>query len=502
VTMGGQISIMITECAQGMVSAVFMLIVAGFIWYSIQWPDVVKALAQAPKDQSMLNPFHTSGVKDFNIWYYLIGIFGAYYSYMSWQGGQGFFSSARTPHEQRMGNIIGGWRALPQGLLTTLLPLATLVIMRLPDHAAMAHSINATIATIPNESVRGQMLVPIAMAHFLPYGIKGLLAVIMLFFSFTCHDTYMHSWGSIFVQDVLAPIRNRAMTPEQHIKWLRWSIMGVAVFAFIFSMLYQPNEKIMFFFAITGTIWLGGSGAVIIGGLYSRWGTTAAAYAALILGAALGIGGLIYPRIYAAQYHREFPINGQWLFLIGMLGSIVVYGVVSLLTGGLKSTVNLDKILHRGIYKVETDQVHYENSKSIWLKMVGITDEFSKVDKFLALYVICYSGLSFIFFIVFSIINLSMPVADSAWAKYWHFGLLYTAIPAIPCTIWFTVGGIIDIKALFKALSGATRDHTDDGRVKSEPDVPVGLGMAPGDGHIPDLIVTGDEITRRSEDEK
>jgi SSS family solute:Na+ symporter len=357
------------------------------------------------------------------------------------------------------------WRGIPQSLLIILLPIAAITVLRLPEFSAKAVLINESLKHIGNATIEGQMRVPITMAHILPIGIKGLLATIMLFISFTCHDTYMHSWGAIFVQDVVNPIRNKPMTPEQHIKLLRWSIIGVAVFSFIWSCYFKLNMPIYMYFAITGTIWLGGSGAVIIGGLYWRKGTTAGAYWALSIGAVLGLIGLIVPEWYKAHYDKPFPVNGQWLWLIAMVTAALAYIIVSLLTSK-KRSYNLERMFHRGKYRLESDAAPIQKApKSKWLLIVGITEEFSFADKCLAVALLVWNGANFTFFVVFSLINLFMPVADSAWAKYWHFNILLSLCLSIPAVIWFTVGGVIDMKALFHTLTTSERDVNDNGQV-------------------------------------
>jgi len=322
------------------------------------------------------------------------------------------------------------------------MPLAALAIMKLPEFAAQAEAVNQSLKTIPNEYVQGQMRVPLAMAQILPIGIKGLLAATMLFVSFTTHDTYLHSWGSIFIQDVVMPLRRRALTPEQHIRLLRASVVGVAVFAFLFSLWYPMSQKILFFFAITGTIWLGGSGAVIIGGLYWRRGTTAGAYCALTVGAVLGVAGLIIPQYWQAHYGRPFPINGQVLWFIAMLSAIAVYVVVSLITGRGRPPYNLEKLLHRGAYRLPGDEREiYEQPKSIWLKITGITPEFSRTDRMLAIALVAYQGTYFLWFLTFSLINLLYPVDDAFWLKYWWFDIRLKLAISVPAIIWFTIGG-------------------------------------------------------------
>ncbi len=475
VNMGGQISVMITEVVQGMFCSFAFVIVSAVVLIKIHWGQMVTALEMAPANASMLNPFHTSGVGDYNIYYYLVGLFGAFYSYMSWQGSQGFYSCARNPHEQKMGGIISVWRSVPHGLMTALIALAGISVLRLPQFSHEASLVAAALDRIPNESIQSQMRIPIALSMFLPTAVKGLLATVFLFYSFTCHDTYMHSWGSIFVQDIYMPIRNKAIDPEHHIKLLRWSIMGVAVFAFIFSLVYVPTEDILFFFAITGTIWSGGSGAVIIGGLYWKRGTTAAAYGSLITGALFGGGGLILTKMYRMHHGHDiqvilhhgkgFTLNNQYIFFIAMITALLVYITVSLITSRGKKPYNLERMLHRGKYSVATDHVKEQVTRSRWAQIVGITKEFSKSDKILAVALLVWNGAWFVWFVVFSIINLLYPVSDSIWADY-H--LIHTIIiPAalsLPITIWFTVGGIHDIRHLFKALATAVRDPSDDGR--------------------------------------
>jgi SSS family solute:Na+ symporter len=478
VNMGGQISVMITDCVQGLFAAVAFIVIAAWIYLRFSWNEMVTAvnMASAP-GKSMLNPFDTSSITDFNIWFYLIGMFSAFYTVLAWQGSQGFFSSARTPHEQKMGTIIAGWRAVPQNLALTLMSIATVAVFRLPEFADTLTGINKTLQTIPNEMIQGQMKLPLAMAAILPIGVKGLLCTIMIFISFTCHDTYLHSWGSIFVQDVYMPIKRKKLTMQEHIRLLRIAITGVAIFGYVFSLLYPPDQPILMFFAVTGAIWLGGAGSVIIGGLYWPRGTTAGAYSAVITGGVIGLIGVFIPGIYKNLTGHQFPINGQYINMIAMSSAVLMYVSVSLITGRGKPAFNLDKLLHRGNYAIKNEHTEYvETLKSRWQKFVGITPEFSKSDKIFALFLIGWNLLLFLWFIIFTAINLyyklvhGVLLSDNAWSIYWQVGIVINVILCIPVTIWFTVGGIIDIKALYKHLDTCPRDHSDDGSVCSDED--------------------------------
>lgn len=468
VTMGGQISVMVTECVQGIFSGFAFLVIAAAALLLVKWPHVIAALTAAPANASMLNPYQTSHVKDVNVWYYIIVNLSALYGYMSWQGAQGFNSSGRSPHEQRMGNIIAIWKEMPKTLMILVLPIAAYAVLNLPEFASKAAVITENLKNIDNDAIRNQMTVPVALAHILPLGIKGLFATVMLFFSFTCHDTYMHSWGSIFVQDVVMPLRKKPLDTQQHIRLLRWSIIGVAVFAFTFSLLYQQNTLIIMFFAITGTIWIAGSGACITGGLYWSRGTTAGAYTALILGATLGLAGLFVPQIYQSHYHREFPLNGAWMLFCGMVLAGLSYVVVSLLTGSKETAFNLEKMLCRGRYARTCEPLREPAQNTRLSRLVGITNDFSKWDKFLAIALVAWNFAWIGAFAVVSLISTVSPIGDGWWIKFWHGYILLTFIIGVPTTIWLTVGGIIDIRSLLKSLKTLVRDHTDDGRVIHE----------------------------------
>ena len=53
---------------------------------------------QEASDRSMLNPFNTSKIDSFNIWFFLILVFNMFYGVMSWQGSQAYHSSGISPH--------------------------------------------------------------------------------------------------------------------------------------------------------------------------------------------------------------------------------------------------------------------------------------------------------------------------------------------------------------------------------------------------------------------
>ena len=216
-----------------------------------------------------------------------------------------------------MGKVLMQVRTLAFWFIVIFAPLVANVVLSHPDFTSVADSVNASLNQIDNEMVRHQMITPVVLGELLPVGLLGCFAVVVFSAFVSTHDTYMHSWGSIFIQDVIMPFRKKPFTPRQHLWALRLSIIGVAVFIFIFSMFYKANQHIVMFWMVTGAIYLGGAGTVLAGGLYWKRGTTAGAYAAMIVGSSLATTGYLL-----IQYYPGFPLNGQQCFLVAALSSM------------------------------------------------------------------------------------------------------------------------------------------------------------------------------------
>lgn len=528
--MGGHITVMATDCAQGIFSGFVFVVIAIFLMVTFSWGDIVKGLNMAPavmarqtaqieltdarlahrealrnrapdviekkatldaalaattddairekaKGRSMINPYRTSRVKDFNVWFFLIGVFGSFYMVMAWQGSAGYQSCALNPHEAKMGNIIKSWRGIVMLLMFLLVPICALVFLNLPKFAAQSAAARQAVEAISNPALQRQMRVPITIAHILPIGLKGLFATIMVFFLITTQDTYMHSWGSMFIQDVVLPFRKRAFTPKQQLWLLRLSLIGVGTFAFIFGLLFKQTEYILMYFAITGAI-VSGAGAVIVGGLYWKRATAAGAWTAMTLGWVLAIGRIMVqqigpyfqdvadPGILISGMNYINSFNSQVVYFFIMLTCISSYALVSLFTRD--EGFILEKMLHRGKYAIVGEHLHREPPKSLWQKFMGITEEFSRTDRMLAYALVIWNFGWFFIFLLGTAYNLIIGMSDDSWAVFWRVWVWMQIGIGVPTTVWFTIGGISDLRKLFGRLTTLQRDDRDDGRVVHE----------------------------------
>ncbi|MBO4491420.1 MAG: sodium:panthothenate symporter [Lentisphaeria bacterium] len=571
VTMGGQITIMVTDCVQGLLSYPFYAIIVAYIIYRFSWNgEIIPSLLDRPEGKSMLNPYDVSKLSTFNLFYVFVGIFSSVFNRMAWSGSQGYNAAARNAHEQKMGALLGTWRSGFSNMMYVLLAVAAFTFMTHIDFRKYANSIHqqltrktaeeiihekrfdsirpdvnamvatgevtpkmkeilgktgkfdlskplepsqysdaakAAVATVDKGkagtmgTIYHQMLVPVAIREMLPIGLTGVLCALMIFLMISTDTTYMHSWGSIIVQDIILPFRKEPFTPKQQLTLLRCIIAGVAVFAFLFSFFFAQMDYILMFFAITGAIWLGGAGPVIVLGLYWKRGTTAGAFAALGSGSLLAVSGIVcqqtwakylYPalekhgltegigwflRKVSGPFHPyviwemnpdKFPINSQEIYFIAMLTAISLYVIISLIT--CRKPFNMEKMLHRGIYAdSETKPRIPWSFKSAFSKIIGIDANYTKGDKILAWSVFLWSfGYGFcLCFIGIIIWNAFYRWPAEWWAiKFRITAVLVPGLVAIVSTIWFTIGGSVDLYRLFKALASKKDDFSDDGRVR------------------------------------
>ena len=512
VNTGGQIAVIIADFFQGVFVIAVLFIVTIYLYINVSWDQVSYSLKQTPikiakeeieklqvedsfkmlskeeqdlkeseinekhENSSKINPFKTSQVEDFNFSYFLIGLIGLMYGTLSWQGQQAYNSSAKSAHEAKMAAVLSDIRWRPQTLFIFLVPVLVYVYMNHPDFQSVADSVNTTLKSLPSDTLRSQMRAPIVLSEVLPTGLLGAFAAMMLAAFISTHDTYLHSWASIFVQDVLMPFRKEPFGKNEHISILRYSTFGVAIFIFLFSLLFRQSQEIALYFAVTFSIFAGGVGAVIVGGLYWDKGTTEGAWTAMIIGALIGVSGTLMPQISDSWLNDESNwaqlkniiiqlkrINGIEYYAIGMASSSISYIVVSLLT--FKKKVDMDKLFNKGKYSIEGELNVVDEEVKIGWKIFGMGREFTKSDKLI--YIIAYVWNIFwtVVFVIGTVYNLSNPVSDDNWMKYWEYYIYIYLVFSFFVIIWFTIGGFIDLKKMIVSLGVDERDHGDDGWV-------------------------------------
>ncbi len=165
-----------------------------------------------------------------------------------------------------------------------------------------------------------------------------------------------------------------------------------------------------------------------------------------------------------------FFLNRMWITAFAAMVAIVAYVSVTWLT--YREPFNLDRMLHRGPYAIEGEYKIAESAmgKRKWsLKtLIGITPEFTRSDMAISLSLFGYRIAWFIVFAVITLWNIpeSWRWPESRWIAFWRVTAIWLPfVIAMVMVVWFTWGGLRDIKQLFARLRTTQRNALDDGTV-------------------------------------
>ena len=563
---GGRVSLIITDCFQGLIGYPIFVIFTVFVLSNISWvDDIAPVMLDRAPGESFLNPMDLHKLRDFNIFSLVVTIVGSILNRASWIGND-TTSAGRTPHEQKMAGVLGTWRTGFSMLMCTLIALTVVVIMLSNHFREEARDVRVELANrvateiIPDQAVREklarhyeaipvathvigvdkpysrtenpdtpylkgtynllrdtvedgpavfqkfrtlyyQMMMPVLLRSFLPSALMGLFTLLMIMLMLSTDDSRIFNASSTIVQDVIMPFRKKAFTPREHLWWLRGVTIAVGVFFVFVSLFMSQLDYINMFIQIMCSLWLGAAGPIMIGGLYTRFGTTTGAFCALFFGSGISLAGLLLQRNWAdliypwldemgyvasvaefletasGPFHPyivwtmsdvKFPINSYEIYFIAMITGCVAYLIGSFLT--CRRPFNLDRMLHRGKYSLDGEQQHHEawTWRNAFSKLIGITDEYTTGDKVIAWSVFGYTIVyQFIIAFVFVIIwNMFWPWPPEWWSIYFYFNtIILGVIVGIISTVWFFWGGVVDLKRLFHDLAARVENPLDDGRV-------------------------------------
>lgn len=347
-----------------------------------------------------------------------------------------------------------------------------------------------------------QMMMPVTMGKILPMGLLGLFCLLMVMLLISTDDSRIFNAAGCLVQDIILPFYKGHVSPEKHLLILRLTSVGVAVFFFIVAVFFAQMDYIIMFTTIMCALWLGGAGPIMVGGLYTRFGNLTGAWCAIIFGSGTSLLGLIFQRNWAKTIYPwlesmnwveplnkflvavsnpfnpwivwkmdavKFPINSYEVFFISMVLSCSMYVIGSYLT---YKPYDLDKLLHRGKYSdEETPVAEPWTFKTIWSKLIGITPEYTRSDRFFAWALFGYSMVyNFVLaFVVIVIWNLIKPWPKEWWSYYFYITtLVIPGIVGVISTFWFMIGGTIDMRRLFKDLAKRVDNPLDNGQIIEE----------------------------------
>ena len=496
VFLGGQIAVMVTDFLQGVFCNITFLVIILYLLMKFSWGEIGETMLAAPAGNSMIDPLGIGAESQFNAYYWLISAFILFYTMRAWQGDQGYNAAAITPHEAKMATVLSGWRWRVLMLVALVIPVCVKVFLTHPQYAAQAQPLHDAIAALPTEAYQAEARVPLALGLILPAGILGMFVAAMYGAYLSTDDTYLHSWATIFVQDVVLPIRQALgfgpVGTRAHLWLVKGSVLAIAVFAFWFGLNYKPNQYVAMWSALTAAVFVAGAGSVIIGGLYWSRGTTQGAWSAMAVGIAVSAFGIlvkdnywVFESVFGAdgvpsaltRIHESKWISGQVLTFAAMASSIAVYVGVSLAT--CRERFDLDRMLYRGKHRAllpESERDFREDrggeqSADLpgWMRTIGFSREYSRADTWITSITVLWPLAFTVVFIVGTAYAMTFGIAQESWLAFWQFWVWLIFATGCVIVVWFTIGGFRDLRRMYAHLERYHADAGDDGTVRAAP---------------------------------
>lgn len=456
---GGQVASIVTDFMQGVLMNGVLMLVAFAILRRLPWPELVRGFLAAPHAEHMLHPFRLPASHQYNFLFLLSSYFFIVYNVLSWTPSAVQNCSAKSAYEARMMAILNVFKGAGMLIGIPLMAFAAFAILHHAGYTAIAERARGVLATISDEPTRSQMTVPVVMRFLLPTGLLGALATLVIFAFISTHDTYLLTWGSVLIQDVIVPLLGRPLSPRAHLLALRVAAIGVGVFILLFSWFFRQTEHILMFMNVTGAIYTGGAGAVILGALYWRRGSTRAAWTAMLLAATLSLFGVLYkPYLHPwlLTILTTFPappslrtlldtlarITGNTWAFTASLAALATYIIVSLLDPSPRAHLLFTQPLD--------DELALQSRGDRWLFRI----------------VVAYAAIYMVFFLIVTVYNLLHHVDTAAWIAYWRLNTYLSLVLGSLVSVWFTLGGIRDLIRLLRDLRAYHADVSDDGFVR------------------------------------
>jgi len=157
------------------------------------------------------------------------------------------------------------------------------------------------------------------LGAIVPSGLLGVLVAGLLAAFMSTHDSYLLCWSSVISRDIVGPLSRKPLTDRQEITITRISVVGIGIFLLIWGIWYELPDSVWNYMAVSGTIYLSGAGATLLGGIYWKRASTAGAWAAMLCGL-IAVAGLFLEPVNAMledaglEYRLTAPVVGLFNF--------------------------------------------------------------------------------------------------------------------------------------------------------------------------------------------
>jgi len=312
--LGGMFSVVLTDFVQFVVTAVGLALGTYFVLHEVGLGRMFEAAVRYRGVES-LSPFTCPNYGWQSVlWWILLWISAS----TLWQAGTMRISAVRDSN-----------LACRVFFVTGLTHAARAIIPMLFGIAALAY-LGTSFDVIVGGEKHQPWAMPTLLAQIIPTGAIGIMVAGMLAAFMSTHDSYLLAWSSVITQDVISPLFGHRLSTRSRILITRIIILALGLFLLIYGLWHKLSSTVWEYLALTGTMYLSGALALVVGGLYWKRANEGGAYAAIVLGVITPLVQLFFREFFSEYFKIDLTpaVAGGISYLAAALG--MVFG--SLLT--------------------------------------------------------------------------------------------------------------------------------------------------------------------------
>ena len=283
--LGGMVSVVITDYIQFVVLSLCLLVTCGIAVYKMEWSTIVEAVEQI-HGRAGFDPTDNTGFgPTYIVW--MILVFGVG-SCAVWPTAVMRVCAAENSQVVRR---LYTWSSI--GFMTRSIIPQFLGICALAYFWTVLGSesewFDAT-GGVTKDSDMTLKATSVFLSQILPVGLIGLVAAGMLAAFMSTHDSYLLCWAAVLVEDVINPLAGGNLSMRSRLLLARIFILLTGIFLLVWSIWYPMGQDMLDYLAVSGSIYLTGAFALLIGGLYWPRASRVGAYLSLAAGACSVLG--------------------------------------------------------------------------------------------------------------------------------------------------------------------------------------------------------------------
>jgi solute:Na+ symporter, SSS family len=151
---------------------------------------------------------------------------------------------------------------------------------------------------------------PVFLGRLLPPVLIGIVTAGMIAAFMSTHDSYFLTWSSVITQDIVAPLRKKPFPTKSRVRLTRILIVLMGGYVLYWGLFYKGGEDIWDYMAVTGGIYFTGAFVILMLGIYWKPTSSCGAMLGLLSGLMMLLG--LRP-IQEATGLRYLGSDGLWV---------------------------------------------------------------------------------------------------------------------------------------------------------------------------------------------